>query len=130
MKLLNTFHVLVSCGHYIVLTVRTHYMHLQHQKTWGPFLIVSPASTLHNWQQECTRFVPRFKVLSADTCNMHDMYRMPCMVACNLHVYMHVDVFALKVEIVAISIKLSVVVSTTTLKAKCVSHYAPCMQRS
>ena len=34
----------------------------QHQGIWGPFLIVSPASTLHNWQQECTRFVPRFKV--------------------------------------------------------------------
>ncbi|KAH3679647.1 hypothetical protein WICMUC_000787 [Wickerhamomyces mucosus] len=30
---------------------------------WGPFLVVSPASTLHNWQQEITRFVPDFKVL-------------------------------------------------------------------
>lgn len=30
---------------------------------WGPFLIVSPASTLHNWQQELTRFVPTFKVV-------------------------------------------------------------------
>ncbi|KAI9145778.1 SNF2 family N-terminal domain-containing protein [Paraphysoderma sedebokerense] len=28
---------------------------------WGPFLVVSPASTLHNWQQEITRFVPQFK---------------------------------------------------------------------
>ena len=35
---------------------------LQRQNTWGPFLIISPASTLHNWQQECMRFVPRFKV--------------------------------------------------------------------
>lgn len=35
---------------------------LQRQGIWGPFLIVAPASTLHNWQQECTRFVPRFKV--------------------------------------------------------------------
>ena len=37
----------------------------QRQGTWGPFLIVSPASTLHNWQQECTRFVPHFKVSQA-----------------------------------------------------------------
>ncbi|KAJ1912570.1 putative DNA helicase ino80 [Tieghemiomyces parasiticus] len=29
----------------------------------GPFLVVAPASTLHNWQQELTRFVPSFKVL-------------------------------------------------------------------
>ncbi|XP_046478715.1 chromatin-remodeling ATPase INO80 isoform X1 [Neodiprion pinetum] len=30
---------------------------------WGPFLIISPASTLHNWQQEMARFVPDFKVV-------------------------------------------------------------------
>lgn len=30
---------------------------------WGPFLIISPASTLHNWQQEMQRFVPDFKVV-------------------------------------------------------------------
>lgn len=30
---------------------------------WGPYLVVTPASTLHNWQQEITRFVPGFKVL-------------------------------------------------------------------
>ena len=30
---------------------------------WGPFLIIAPASTLHNWQQEFKRFVPRFKVV-------------------------------------------------------------------
>jgi chromatin-remodeling ATPase INO80 len=30
---------------------------------WGPFLVVSPASTLHNWQQELTRFVPSLKAL-------------------------------------------------------------------
>lgn len=30
---------------------------------WGPFLVVSPASTLHNWQQEIAKFVPNFKVL-------------------------------------------------------------------
>ncbi|XP_065832457.1 chromatin-remodeling ATPase INO80-like [Oscarella lobularis] len=33
------------------------------QNIWGPFLVVAPASTLHNWQQEVTRFVPAFKVL-------------------------------------------------------------------
>ncbi|XP_056645619.1 chromatin-remodeling ATPase INO80 [Diorhabda sublineata] len=30
---------------------------------WGPFLIISPASTLHNWQQELAKFVPDFKVV-------------------------------------------------------------------
>jgi len=30
---------------------------------WGPYLVVSPASTLHNWQQEISKFVPDFKVL-------------------------------------------------------------------
>ncbi|KAI5186166.1 chromatin-remodeling ATPase INO80 [Nematocida homosporus] len=31
---------------------------------WGPFLVVTPASTLHNWEQEFTKFVPTFKVVS------------------------------------------------------------------
>ena len=30
---------------------------------WGPFLVIAPASTLHNWQQEISRFVPGIKVL-------------------------------------------------------------------
>lgn len=30
---------------------------------WGPFLVIAPSSTLHNWQQEITRFVPNLKVL-------------------------------------------------------------------
>ncbi|KAL8277941.1 hypothetical protein RQP46_009573 [Phenoliferia psychrophenolica] len=30
---------------------------------WGPFLVIAPASTLHNWQQEITRFVPGLKAL-------------------------------------------------------------------
>ncbi|XP_070179265.1 chromatin-remodeling ATPase INO80-like [Littorina saxatilis] len=33
------------------------------QGIWGPFLVIAPASTLHNWQQEITRFVPEFKVV-------------------------------------------------------------------
>ena len=31
--------------------------------TWGPFLVVAPSSTLHNWQQEVARFVPDLKCL-------------------------------------------------------------------
>lgn len=30
---------------------------------WGPFVVVAPSSTLHNWQQEIARFVPNLKVL-------------------------------------------------------------------
>jgi chromatin-remodeling ATPase INO80 len=30
---------------------------------WGPFLVIAPASTLHNWQQELTKFVPNLKAL-------------------------------------------------------------------
>ncbi|KAJ9100566.1 hypothetical protein QFC21_003610 [Naganishia friedmannii] len=30
---------------------------------WGPFLVVAPTSTVHNWQAELTRFAPRLKVL-------------------------------------------------------------------
>ncbi len=30
---------------------------------WGPFLVITPASTLHNWQQEVARFVPSFKLV-------------------------------------------------------------------
>lgn len=30
---------------------------------WGPFLVVAPASTLHNWEQELRKFVPEFKIL-------------------------------------------------------------------
>ncbi|KKA27975.1 hypothetical protein TD95_004416 [Thielaviopsis punctulata] len=30
---------------------------------WGPFLVVCPASTLHNWEQEVRKFVPEFKIL-------------------------------------------------------------------
>ncbi len=35
----------------------------EEQKIWGPFLVVAPASTLHNWQQEVSRFLPAFKVV-------------------------------------------------------------------
>lgn len=37
---------------------------LQRENIWGPFLIISPASTLNNWHQEFARFVPKFKVMS------------------------------------------------------------------
>ncbi|OUM61967.1 hypothetical protein PIROE2DRAFT_35711, partial [Piromyces sp. E2] len=30
---------------------------------WGPFLVICPASTLHNWQQEVTKFAPELKVI-------------------------------------------------------------------
>jgi len=30
---------------------------------WGPFLVIAPASTLHNWHQEITKFVPELTVL-------------------------------------------------------------------
>mmetsp|Transcript_1030 Transcript_1030/g.2512 ORF Transcript_1030/g.2512 Transcript_1030/m.2512 type:complete len:1250 (-) Transcript_1030:57-3806(-) len=30
---------------------------------WGPFLVVCPSSTLHNWQAELSRFCPSLKVL-------------------------------------------------------------------
>lgn len=30
---------------------------------WGPFLVVTPASTLHNWVNEIAKFVPDFKIL-------------------------------------------------------------------
>ena len=31
---------------------------------WGPSLVIAPASTLHNWQQELARFAPGLKVKS------------------------------------------------------------------
>jgi chromatin-remodeling ATPase INO80 len=35
----------------------------ENHNVWGPFLVIAPASTLHNWQQEVTRFVPGLKAL-------------------------------------------------------------------
>ncbi|RKP22613.1 DNA-binding domain-containing protein, partial [Syncephalis pseudoplumigaleata] len=35
----------------------------ENHSLWGPFLVVAPAVTLHNWHQEISRFVPDFKVL-------------------------------------------------------------------
>ncbi|RXM96057.1 Vacuolar protein sorting-associated protein 18-like [Acipenser ruthenus] len=42
---------------------------------WGPFLIISPASTLNNWHQEFTRFVPKFKVTLLSNGFAVDMYQ-------------------------------------------------------
>eukprot|EP00127_Corallochytrium_limacisporum_P005802 Clim_evm20s211 gene=Clim_evmTU20s211 len=33
------------------------------QNIWGPFLVIAPASTLHNWLQEFKQFAPTFQVL-------------------------------------------------------------------
>ncbi|KAG5442347.1 putative DNA helicase ino80 [Clonorchis sinensis] len=30
---------------------------------WGPFLVVAPASTLHNWTQEFAKFLPSFRLV-------------------------------------------------------------------
>lgn len=38
------------------------YLAEQHN-IWGPFLVIAPSSTLHNWQQEVAKFVPSIKVL-------------------------------------------------------------------
>lgn len=35
----------------------------EHHNIWGPFLVVTPASTLHNWVNEISKFVPQFKIL-------------------------------------------------------------------
>ena len=38
--------------------------HLAEKKNvWGPFLIVVPVTTLHNWQNELAKFCPTLKVL-------------------------------------------------------------------
>lgn len=33
------------------------------EDVWGPFLIVTPASTLHNWENEFSKFIPDFRVV-------------------------------------------------------------------
>lgn len=33
------------------------------EDVWGPFLIVTPASTLHNWGNEFEKFIPNFKII-------------------------------------------------------------------
>lgn len=30
---------------------------------WGPFLVVVPVTTLHNWQNELRKFCPQLKIL-------------------------------------------------------------------
>jgi DNA helicase INO80 len=34
----------------------------ERRNVWGPFLVVAPSSTLHNWYQEITKFCPAFTV--------------------------------------------------------------------
>lgn len=34
----------------------------ERENIWGPFLVVAPSSTLHNWEQEFRKFVPSLKV--------------------------------------------------------------------
>uniref|UniRef100_A0A8C3AMT6 Chromatin-remodeling ATPase INO80 n=1 Tax=Cyclopterus lumpus TaxID=8103 RepID=A0A8C3AMT6_CYCLU len=45
------------------IALLAHLAEVRENNIWGPFLIISPASTLNNWHQEFTRFVPKFKVL-------------------------------------------------------------------
>lgn len=33
------------------------------ENIWGPFIVVTPASTLHNWENELSRFLPRFRTV-------------------------------------------------------------------
>lgn len=33
------------------------------KNVWGPFLVVVPVTTLHNWQNELKKFCPSLKVL-------------------------------------------------------------------
>ncbi|EJS43823.1 ino80p [Saccharomyces arboricola H-6] len=35
----------------------------ENHNIWGPFLVVTPASTLHNWVNEISKFLPDFKIL-------------------------------------------------------------------
>jgi DNA helicase INO80 len=38
--------------------------HLSQEKDiWGPFLVIAPNSTLHQWQQEITKFCPALRCL-------------------------------------------------------------------
>ncbi len=42
--------------------------HLAEEKDiWGPFLIIAPVVTLHNWYKEFSRFCPAFKVMDCNT---------------------------------------------------------------
>lgn len=51
--------ILLFCS--VVLPVCRNFLFFT--AVWGPFLIISPASTLHNWQQEIAKFVPSLKVV-------------------------------------------------------------------
>ena len=34
----------------------------EHEGVWGPFLVVTPSSTLHNWIAEIQKFAPELRV--------------------------------------------------------------------
>lgn len=40
---------------------------VERENIWGPFLVVAPSSTLHNWEQELRKFVPALKVRVSQT---------------------------------------------------------------
>ena len=35
----------------------------ERKNVWGPFLVIVPVITLHNWQNELEKFCPQLKVL-------------------------------------------------------------------
>lgn len=59
---LNFFVILLNEISSVFLQLADPVFLFQRENIWGPFLIISPASTLNNWHQEFTRFVPKFKV--------------------------------------------------------------------
>ena len=55
----NTVSILYPCD----LTNFFQNLTIYFTDIWGPFLVITPASTLHNWQQEVAKFLPAFKVV-------------------------------------------------------------------
>ena len=55
---------------------------------WGPFLVVAPASTLHNWDKELSSFTPGFKASTAAAANLQHACSAARQRALR-HVYVH-----------------------------------------